>query len=81
MTQLNVTPRQSGDPEVNHTALLLVHRAMLTDAARFAVLLADLAWAGAPIDARRAAAIRDYLVVCGAELHEHHSREDDVAWP
>lgn len=26
-------------------------------------------------------AIRDYLVQFGAELHSHHSREDDVAWP
>jgi hemerythrin-like domain-containing protein len=80
-TQLSVTPRQPGDPEVDHTPVLLVHRAMLIDAARFAVLLTGLARTGELIEARRAAAIRDYLVTFGAELHEHHSREDDIAWP
>lgn len=79
--QLSVTPRRPGDPVVDHTAVLLVHRAMLTDAARFAVLLTDLAAIGAPIETRRAAAIRDYLVTFATELHEHHSREDDIAWP
>lgn len=80
-TQLSVTPRRPGDPVVDHTPVLLVHRAMLTDAARFAVLLTDLAALGAPIERRRAAAIRDHLVAFGSELHEHHSREDHIAWP
>ncbi|MGH3611594.1 MAG: hemerythrin domain-containing protein [Pseudonocardia sp.] len=80
-TQPIVTPRRPGEPEVDHTVLLLVHRAMLTDAARFAELLTDLAREGLPIPARRAVAIRDYLLAFGTELHEHHSREDDVAWP
>lgn len=80
-TQPIVTPRRPGEPEVDHTVLLLVHRAMLTDAARFADLLTDLAREGLPIPARRAVAIRDYLLAFGTELHEHHSRENDVAWP
>lgn len=81
ITQLSVTPRRPGEPEVDHAAVLLIHRAMLTDAARFTMLLTDLARTREPIGSRRAAAIRDYLVVFGAELHEHHSREDDIAWP
>ncbi len=81
ITQLRVTPRRPGDPQVNHAPVVLIHRAMLVDAARFTVLLTDLAQAGTPIEARRAAAIRDYLVMFGIELHEHHSGEDDVAWP
>lgn len=81
ITELSVTPRRPGDPQVDHTPMRLVHRAMLVDAARFTVLLTDLAQAGTPIEVRRATAIRDYLVMFGIELHEHHSCEDDVAWP
>ncbi|MGH3697507.1 MAG: hemerythrin domain-containing protein [Pseudonocardiaceae bacterium] len=81
ITQLSVTPRRPGDPQVDNTAVLLIHRAVLVDAARFTVLLTDLAQAGTPIEPRRATAIRDYLVMLGIELHEHHSCEDDVAWP
>lgn len=80
-TQLIVTPRRPGEPEVDHTPVLLIHRAMRTDVTRFTALLTALAHSGEPIEPRRAAAIRDYLVVFGTELHEHHSREDDVAWP
>lgn len=69
-TQLGATQHQPGDPEADHTALLLVHRAMLTDAARFAVLLTDVAGAGSPIEAHRAAAARDYLTAFGTERRE-----------
>lgn len=81
ITQSSVTPRRRGDPQVDHTLVLLIHRAMLVDAARFTVLLTDLAQSGTPIETRRAAAIRDYLVMFGIELYEHHSCEDDIAWP
>ncbi len=80
-TQQQVIPRRPGDPQVDHTPVLLTHRAMLTDAARLTALLTDLAQTRAPIETRRAAAIRDHLVALGTELHEHHSREDDIAWP
>lgn len=61
-TQLSVTPRRPGDPEVDHTPVLLVHRAMLADAARFAVLLTDLAALGAPIETRGGYRRRERLI-------------------
>lgn len=76
-----VTPRRPGEPEVDHTVLRLVHRAMLADAARFAALLTDLARGNDPIGRRRAVAVRDHLVALAEELHQHHNREDDICWP
>ncbi|ETK34153.1 hemerythrin domain-containing protein [Microbispora sp. ATCC PTA-5024] len=59
----------------------LGHRTMRGDSRRLAETTRAIAEGRQACDARRAAAIRDYVVKLCAGIHHHHKTEDDVLWP
>ncbi|NUS72334.1 MAG: hemerythrin domain-containing protein [Corynebacteriales bacterium] len=75
----NVTPRQQHEPEVDLTSIIVTHRAMCTDLARFPAAVRDIA--KEPVDEDRVDALVDYVTAFCAELHRHHHYEDHVLWP
>jgi iron-sulfur cluster repair protein YtfE (RIC family) len=73
-------PRRPDEPAPDLTDYRVVHRAMTTDLRRLTEV-ADRIARGEPVDARRAAALRDYLAGVDAEIRSHHQIEDDHVWP
>lgn len=73
-------PRRADEPAPDLTDYLVVHRAMTTDLRRLTEVAERIA-RGEPVDARRAAAVRDYLAGIDAEIRSHHQVEDDHVWP
>ncbi len=73
--------RRPDEPAPDLTDYLVVHRAMTTDLRRLAEVTAEIARGREPLDARRAAAVRDYLAGVDAEIRSHHQIEDDHVWP
>ncbi|MBL1075052.1 hemerythrin domain-containing protein [Nocardia sp. 2] len=59
----------------------LAHRAMISDTARFADLLRDIATGTTDCPPARADAIGDYLHLLCDSIHHHHTIEDQVLWP
>ncbi|WP_067179953.1 hemerythrin domain-containing protein [Microtetraspora niveoalba] len=59
----------------------ITHRAMRGDTRRLAELTREIAEGRQRCDARRAAAIRDYVVRLCDGIHHHHSVEDASLWP
>ena len=74
-------PRRPDEPAPDLLDYVVVHRAMTTDVRRLAQVADRLARGHEPLDARRAAAFRDYLAGIDAEIRSHHQIEDDHAWP
>ncbi|WP_202637788.1 hemerythrin domain-containing protein [Bailinhaonella thermotolerans] len=74
-----VAPRRPGEPEADLTALVVIHRAMLTDLDRLAAMLSSPG--EPPASPERAAAVRDYTASLLTEIDHHHVNEDDVLWP
>ena len=72
--------RRPDEPAPDLTDYLVVHRAMTTDLRRLTEV-ADRIARGEPLDARRAAAVRDYLAGIDAEIRSHHQIEDEHVWP
>lgn len=72
---------RSGGPAPDLTGITVAHRAMLADLGRLAGTAARLAAAPAALGREQAAGIRDYLEQLCDEIHQHHSREDEVLWP
>jgi iron-sulfur cluster repair protein YtfE (RIC family) len=73
--------RRPDEPAPDLTDYLVVHRAMTTDLRRLAEVADRIARGTESLDARRAAALRAYLVGIGAEIRSHHQIEDDHVWP
>lgn len=72
---------RSGGPAPDLTGFTVVHRAMLADLRRLAGTAARLAVAPAALGREQAVALRDYLQQLCDEIHQHHSREDEVLRP
>jgi len=73
--------RRPDEPAPDLTDYFVVHRAMTTDLHRLADVTARIARGQEPFDARRAAAVRDYVAGIDAEIRSHHQIEDDHVWP
>lgn len=58
----------------------LIHRVMRTDLHRLTDLAGRIS-AGEPCSDRRATAVAGWIAALGEEIHDHHSAEDDHAWP
>lgn len=63
------------------TGFSVVHRAMLEDVRRLAKITTVFAAAPATLTRARASAMSKYVGELAAEIHHHHSREDDIIWP
>ncbi|GAA3235111.1 hemerythrin domain-containing protein [Actinocorallia longicatena] len=74
-----MSPRRAGDPEIDLTAMSVIHRAMREDVRRLAALTA--AQGDRPFPAAREAALAAHLEGLAREIHSHHGKEDDVLWP
>ena len=72
---------RSGGPAPDLTGFTVVHRAMLADLRRLAGAAARLAADPAALGREQAIAIRDYLEQLCDEIHQHHSRDDEVLRP
>ena len=75
-----VTPRRDGDPEVDLTAVRLVHRAMLADV-RAVADLADRVAGGTATLRDRGTALRRYADRLCAEIDSLHDAEGGELWP
>ncbi|MGY1618699.1 hemerythrin domain-containing protein [Geodermatophilus sp. SYSU D00691] len=75
-----VTPRRPGDPEADLTGFSLIHRALRSGTRDLAVAVTGIA-TGAPCPPERHRAVVHFATEVLAEIHVHHSREDDVLWP
>ncbi|GGL90669.1 hemerythrin domain-containing protein [Nakamurella endophytica] len=75
-----VTPRRPGEPEADLMGFTLIHRALRSGTRLLAVAVTSVA-DGAPCDDARRAAIGTFADHVLTELHQHHTKEDDVLWP
>jgi hemerythrin-like domain-containing protein len=80
-TTVRVTPRGTGDPQIDLLELRVAHAVMLRDLRRLAGLAAAIAAGSQQCDQRRARAIARYVAKVMDSVHEHHSAEDEVLWP
>ena len=76
-----VTPRRDGEPEVDLTAVRLVHRAMLTDVRALADLADRVAGGTTTLGADRRAALRRYADRLCIEIGTVHDGEGGELWP
>ena len=76
-----VTPRRDGEPEVDLTAVRLVHRAMLTDVRALADLADRVAGGTTPLSDDRRAALWQYADRLCIEIDSLNDAEGGELWP
>lgn len=67
--------------EPDLTGFSVIHRAMLAELERLSWLGAEMSASARPLGRERAAALSAHVQELCAEIHHHHSREDELVWP